>query len=235
MARVHTEPSVGTGNATVAAATASRWARAYGIRHCLPRPAALLLAFLFAFPALATAAVPVTDLSCVQVGDDVELNWTNGAVYDSIEVLRDGTPVALLSGLEVTYTDIAPGAGNYTYALELNAPGCTMGSNDCSIIVIGPPPPSGDFRRGDANNDSAVVGLTDGLFLLNWSFNGGAEPPCLVAADVNGDQVLSPLTDALVLLCWTFGGCPSPPAPFPTCGPDPTSVQLIGCMVPSCP
>ena len=27
------------------------------------------------------------------------------------------------------------------------------------------------------NADGNVVGLTDGLYILNWAFNGGAEPP----------------------------------------------------------
>ena len=199
------------------------------------RMTAWFIAALWIGPGVALAAVPVTDLDCVEVGAGVELTWTNGALYDSIEVFRDGTLIALLSGVDTSYTDLAPGNGTYTYVLGLNAPGCSMDSNDCTLVVVGMPPPSLDFIRGDVNNDGVVVGLTDGLFLLNWSFNGGAEPPCLVATDVNGDQDVSPLIDALWLLCTLFGGCPAPPAPYPTCGPDLASVQLIGCVTPSCP
>ena len=88
-----------------------------------------------------------------------------------------------------------------------------------------PPPPSGQFKRGDADA-VGVINLTDGVFLLNFLFLGGPEPPCLDAADVNDDGVLN-ITTAVFVFNWLFLGGPLPSAPGPaTCGPDPTADDL---------
>ena len=98
------------------------------------------------------------------------------------------------------------------------------------VPLVGPP-----FLRGDADGSGEFMGLVDGLFILTWNFQGGPEPPCLVAADSDGDEILNGLVDALYLLAHQFGGGPPPPAPYPNCGPDPDPATSLGCAVSTCP
>lgn len=77
------------------------------------------------------------------------------------------------------------------------------------------------FLRGDCNGDGEVTGaVADAVFLLSFSFMGGAEPPCLAACDANGDgDVVGHVSDAVYILLFNFMGGPPPAAPFPDCGP----------------
>lgn len=83
------------------------------------------------------------------------------------------------------------------------------------------------FKRGDVNADGGV-NLPDSIVLLDYLFVGGAEPPCLDAADTDDDEALG-LADPLYLLNYSFGGGPQPPVPFFDCGPDPTLNIAISC------
>ena len=74
------------------------------------------------------------------------------------------------------------------------------------------------FLRGDCNADGDTRGVTDALFLLNFNFGGGREPPCLAACDANGDGDTGGMTDAVYLLSFKFLGTPPPPEPFLRCG-----------------
>jgi len=66
------------------------------------------------------------------------------------------------------------------------------------------------------------VDITDGVYTLNFLFVGGAEPPCLEAANANDDAELD-LTDAIHVLRFLFLSGPPPLPPGPeSCGPDPT-------------
>ncbi|MCA8960646.1 MAG: dockerin type I repeat-containing protein, partial [Planctomycetes bacterium] len=65
---------------------------------------------------------PVTGLDCNQVDADVVLTWTNNggtfsAQYDAIDVARNGTVLATISGTATTYTDLGAPAGNLTYTV----------------------------------------------------------------------------------------------------------------------
>ena len=80
------------------------------------------------------------------------------------------------------------------------------------------------FRRGDSNGDG-IRDLADPVHSLSFLFRGGAEPTCKKAADSNDDGTLD-LSDAVYTLGYLFRGEAPPPAPFPGCGPDPTSDDL---------
>ena len=88
------------------------------------------------------------------------------------------------------------------------------------------------FLRGDCNGDGSVAGaVTDAVFLLQFNFAGGAEPPCVAACDANGDgSTLGQVSDAIYILLFNFVGGAPPVAPFPDCGPGelPTDEKL-GC------
>ena len=76
--------------------------------------------------------------------------------------------------------------------------------------------------RGDANSNG-YVDATDGVFINNWLFNGGDEPPCLNQADVNGNGDVD-LTDTTYLFNWLFLGGPPPASP----GPYNTKCRQVG-------
>ena len=80
-------------------------------------------------------------------------------------------------------------------------------------------PPGNRFQRGNANN-SPATDISDGVFILNYLFLGGGEPPCLDAADTNNSNLLD-ISDGVYILNFLFLGGPAPPAPFPDCGVDP--------------
>ena len=75
-----------------------------------------------------TAAAPsgnfipsVQGLACdsgSMVNPLVNLSWTNGDVYDSIEIRRDGTLLATLAGASTSYTDGAASFGTSTYTVQ---------------------------------------------------------------------------------------------------------------------
>ncbi len=68
----------------------------------------------------------------------VALAWENGAVYDEIVVLRDGTAVATLEGSEKAYEDTevpAPGRYSYRVAANIAADACTRRSAGSSVAV----------------------------------------------------------------------------------------------------
>ncbi|MCI0652638.1 MAG: right-handed parallel beta-helix repeat-containing protein, partial [Planctomycetes bacterium] len=90
------------------------------------------------------------------------------------------------------------------------------------------------FKRGDSNGDGTFNALLDALFLLQYGFAGGPEPPCFDAADANDTGVYDALLDPLRILNYQFAGAPVPPAPGPeTCGSDPTC-DALSCDSPGC-
>ena len=95
-----------------------------------------------------------------------------------------------------------------------------------------------EFIRGDCNGTGGNLDpLSNAVFLLNFNFLGGKEPPCLAACDVDGSgDVAGSVTDAVYLLTFGFLGGPPPVHPFPECGPldQPTDLDL-GCQeTPGC-
>ena len=100
-------------------------------------------------------------------------------------------------------------------------------------IATGEPPPTERFVRGDANADDSI-NITDGIFVLNYLFLGGDDPPCEDAADANDDGGLN-ITDGIFILNFLFLGGATPPPPQEACGPDPGTDEL-GCgAFPPCP
>jgi hypothetical protein len=92
---------------------------------------------------------------------------------------------------------------------------------------------SNDFIRGDCNGVDGVSGdVTDPLFLLQYIFVGGPEPPCLAACDSTGDGRID-ISDAIYVLLYNFVGGPPPDGPFPECGSGPLPTDpALGCSSP---
>ena len=85
------------------------------------------------------------------------------------------------------------------------------------------------FHRGDPN-DSGSLDLSDGLYIFNYLFTGGAQPSCNESADSNADGAVD-LSDGIYLLSYLFLGGPAPAPPGPPvqpCGPVPAD-SILGC------
>jgi hypothetical protein len=81
------------------------------------------------------------------------------------------------------------------------------------------------FRRGDSNADGKLD-IADAIATLGYLFLGGAELPCLDAADADDSGSLD-ISDAVRSLNYLFLGAEAPPAPGPdACGEDPTEDEL---------
>lgn len=99
---------------------------------------------------------------------------------------------------------------------------------DGSLTLI----PTNGFIRGDANNDSSLSAIVDGVAILDHLFNNVATT-CRDSMDANDDGSVNVL-DAVHMFQWGFINGPAPAAPFPNCGMDPTPMDGETCAIPYC-
>jgi len=167
--------------------------------------------------------------------------WTMGVVicFTACAILPPGI------GYELAVADYAVSA-----PAPANIPLCpcsTVGSPPINAVVvvngqsIPPTKVCGNvqvqslvpFVRADTNADG-FLDLSDGIWILNYLFQGGPIFDCLGANDANGDGAID-TGDAIFVVLYYFGGGEAPPAPFPTCGFVPNQT-LADCQVfPACP
>ena len=88
------------------------------------------------------------------------------------------------------------------------------------------------FIRSDTNADGNC-NVADVINLLQCLFMGSGNCPCDDASDINDDGVVN-IGDVVFKLSFLFTGGPPPPAPFPGCGPDPTTDPLGCASFPPC-
>ena len=96
-----------------------------------------------------------------------------------------------------------------------NEQGCPLDNSNALALEID----RVSFIRGDCNSDGRVTGeISDAIFLLQYSFTGGARPECPAACDINGDgEIGGTVSDVIYLLQFNFLGGEAPSAPFPGC------------------
>ena len=82
-------------------------------------------------------------LSCTPQGTDVLLSWSNAAVYDSVEVLRNSVVIATLPGSSTSLTDVNPGAGAQSYFVRGVTAGADSPAASCGVFI--PPSPVGSL------------------------------------------------------------------------------------------
>lgn len=83
------------------------------------------------------------------------------------------------------------------------------------------------FTRGDCNNDS-TVNIADGIYGINFLFQGGPDPTCDDACDSNDDGGID-AADCIYIFNYRFLEGPAPLAPFPGSDLDPTPGDGLGC------
>ncbi len=87
--------------------------------------------------------------------------------------------------------------------------------------------PAASFRRGDVNQDGKYD-IADAIKALSYLFS--SEPStCHDAIDVNDDGKVD-IADPIKLLSHLFAGDLYIPPPFPDCGNDPTTGDLLTCI-----
>ena len=72
-------------------------------------------------------------------------------------------------------------------------------STSIGVVCVPPPPPGALFRRGDSDGNGNMD-ITDGIYLLDFMFLGGPEPPPPFP-DCGPDPTIDELT------CDTFPPC----------------------------
>ncbi len=72
------------------------------------------------------------------------------------------------------------------------------------------------------NSPDVTVDIADLVYLADYMFNSGPEPPCPEEADMNGDQSLD-IADLVYLADYMFSGGPAPV----DCPPDVISPQIL--------
>ena len=80
------------------------------------------------------AAAPPADVTCVESGLDIDVEWTNPETYDELRVVRNGETLAILAGDATTYTDVGVPPGVHDYRVLGNDGTCESGSAICSAI-----------------------------------------------------------------------------------------------------
>ena len=166
------------------------------------------------------------------VSDDASL-----FVIEEGSQLVDGTEAA---GLRIGGWIFASGAPDDLGFTFLTEEGLALW-DACLLYALGgidTGPGETRIVRGDVDPDGSIT-LTDGIIVLNWLFQGGAEPGCVDAADTDDDGKVV-ISDAIVIFGWLFSGGIPPAAPSPTladyppedCGLDGGDDQL-GCAVES--
>jgi hypothetical protein len=96
-------------------------------------------------------------------------------------------------------------------------------------IAVPPSPPveGTGFVRGDADG-SGAINITDGIFILNFLFLGGGDPPCRDAADPDDSGSIN-ITDGIYVLNFLFLGGDDPLAPHPACGIEANDNDGLSC------
>ena len=87
--------------------------------------------------AVASLVPGPSNLSCSNNGATTNLSWTNGASYSSIEVTRNGSVLATLSGSATSYADSNTPVGSTSYAVRGFQGSDPSASVSCNIFSIG--------------------------------------------------------------------------------------------------
>ena len=81
----------------------------------------------------------LSGLSCSTRGDGNDLTWTNGEIYDTVQIYRDGSLAGIVDGDEESYTDFPLAAGTYDYEVVASLEGSETAPISCSVTVLTPP------------------------------------------------------------------------------------------------
>ena len=87
--------------------------------------------------ALLGGPAPPADLQCSETNGDLLMTWTNGALYDSVVIGRDGATVAVLGGGDLGYLDLSPPVGSHSYSVQGIVGASPSLSRNCNTFIVG--------------------------------------------------------------------------------------------------
>jgi hypothetical protein len=159
-----------------------------------------------------------------------------GLIMDTTDPLTNQIPANANTVLfTVTWDALAVGVSPLAFVDGLGSPPITNGLFQGQGSLYQPSLIDGSvnvvnfkqFLRSDCNND-AVVNIADGVYGLNYLFQGGPNPTCDDACDSNDDSSID-AADMIYIFNYQFLDGPAPLAPFPTADVDPTQGDGLGC------
>jgi hypothetical protein len=156
-----------------------------------------------------------------------------GLVRDTSDPITDQIPGGVL--FTITWDGLAVGVSAVSFVDGLGTPPID------NAVIFGQDPPYqptlidgaitivnfNPFLRSDCNSDS-IVNIADGIYALNFLFQGGPAPVCDDACDSNDDGSID-AADAIYVFNYQFLEGPAPQAPFPVADLDPTTGDGLGC------
>ena len=155
--------------------------------------------------------------------------WTIGTVYSftsaNVAAFATATPV-----IEIEYA-ISGLAGSGATSTPLNFSNALGSPTVDNVVVVAglsldaafvdgavnlEPVTDTPFLRGDCNSD-LKADIADGIWILNFLFQGGPAGACAEACDADDNGDLDML-DAMSIIQYRLLNGPAPAAPFPECG-----------------
>ncbi len=82
-----------------------------------------------------SSCTPPSDIECSVDGDDLSVSWSNGAAYESIEVVANGATLAVLAGDATAYDQVRVPPGAYGFQVVGRLAGCEVRSIPCAVEV----------------------------------------------------------------------------------------------------
>lgn len=115
---------------------------------------------------------PIGGLTCSYdcTTETASMTWTNGEVYSSIDVVRDGVTIATLPGTTQNFQDPAAPNGLLSYEF-VAACGASTISSHCEVEVLSPTGFYTDLILSLETNLNPAPGLTESVSLLEPALN----------------------------------------------------------------
>src|SRR5690606_27465598 len=115
------------------------------------------------------------DIVCSALGLDVTVEWANGAVYESVEITRNGVVVATLAGDATRFEETLSEPGVYEYGVRGIVGGAPTLAAVCTVRILAAPADLVCENEGDR-------------VVLSWTAAGGADG---VRVFRNGEEIAS--------------------------------------------
>ncbi|MEM7164474.1 MAG: dockerin type I repeat-containing protein [Planctomycetota bacterium] len=182
-----------------------------------------LILAAFAGHGFTPPAIPVTGLTCTAVENTLQLSWQlpSNAAFDSLQLHRDGLPIATLAGDSTSTEIVFPQLGDHFYSIIGVTAGTLGPAATCQVQTTTFAP----FLRGDMNLDG-VLNLIDVIALLQHLLQSVPALACDDAGDVDDSGSLN-IADPIYLLNFLFLQLAPPLPPYPAPGLDPTPDDML--------
>jgi len=188
-------------NNTISGNTANDGGGLYINRYSCPILENTIISFNNSGGSVSCCPVSNPNLTCCNVYGNVGGDW--------IDCITDQAGVNGNFSADPLFCDMAA----WDFHISGESP-CAPANNTCGVLI-------GAFDvgcnccevRGDINHSGSSIDIADLVYLVDYMFVNGPEPPCFEEADVNGDGApLIDISDLVYLVDYMFNSGPEPPA-----------------------